>query len=192
MNDKLLEFWSNFFLNALKSKQKVGDLFSWMQQGMSGIPYSDSNHLSDLKALMNHYQTMYGIENLSVQSEEYKKLSAKAAKDFQQSFKDFMSLAGMVPVQEYLTLVRKYEKLKEKCQDQEETIKHLKILIDGQKEPHEPKVTDFQQIVKEQGDFFFNFLKELSHFTNDKQPDTQQSSTEDDSAATQTPEAQKK
>ncbi len=168
MDDKLLEFWSEFFLNAFKNKKKIGDLFSWMQQDMNAFSFPGGKSGDVSQDMASLFRKMYGIDRMSVQGEEYEKLASKAAGDFRRSLKEFMNSLGLVPLQEHLKLIRKYEKLKEDLKDREETIKHLKMLAnETKKEDDKFSGSDFQEIVKEQGDFFLNILKEFSSFKSE-------------------------
>ena len=62
---------------------------------------------------------------------------------------------GMVPKNEHLELVKKYEELKEKVADQEETISHLRMLLEQRKaESQDELVQGFQDLIDKQSKQF--------------------------------------
>ena len=67
--------------------------------------------------------------------------------------KTTLTLLGVVPLDEHLALVRKYEELKEKVASQEETIKHLRLLFaEGKKEEFQEVSGRFEELAKKQGE----------------------------------------
>jgi len=143
MDKNFLEFWGNFLINAAKGQKQLEDMAKWMGQGFKGF--------EDLSAM---FRKFYGLERLDKDSLDYMNMWEKAQEAFQNSFKDYVRLLGVVPDEEYLALVKKYEELKEKVAAQEETIKHLRMLL-GEKliDPGEV-VSGFQELMKKQSDQF--------------------------------------
>lgn len=147
MDENLLEFWGNFLLSTARKKKQVDDMTAWMQKGF--------NSFDDLSGM---FRKFYGLDQLSEHSTEYKKMTEKAMEDFQKSFKEYMGSLAFVPKKEHLSLVDKYEKLKEKCADQEETIKHLKMLMNA-------RGTDqLQEIIRDQGEVFQTMMKGFTQY----------------------------
>jgi len=119
-----------------------------MGQGLLGFEY--------LTAL---FRKCYGLDRLQEDSPEYLKTWNKAAQDFSKSFKDYLTLFGVVPREEHLALVRKYEELKVKLAGQEETINHLRMLL-SQKMLDQGEVTkEFQTLAQEQAVQFQELMK---------------------------------
>jgi hypothetical protein len=157
MDEKFLEFWGNLLINAARSKKQTDDVNHWMQKTLeqfrewTGFPVTRA--VDDMWAM---FRKFYGFEHLPERSTEYQAMFKKASEDFQKSFADYQSMMGMVSKREHLALVERYEKLKETCADQEETINHLKLLLKNVKDQEEGEnaVRNLQKIMKDQTDLF--------------------------------------
>jgi hypothetical protein len=144
MDREFLEFWGNFMLNAAKSQKQLEDMKEWMKGGFSGF--------DEFTSL---FQKIYGLNEVEKESPDYLKMWTGAQENFTKSFKDYLSLLGVVPRDEYLALVKKYEELKEKVASQEETIKHLRMLLSGVKPEEYQEITGtFEELAKKQGEQF--------------------------------------
>jgi hypothetical protein len=76
-----------------------------------------------------------------------------------------MRLMGVVPKDEHLALVKKYEELKEKVAAQEETINNLRMLLEEKKvETQGELVQGFQEIIEKQSQQFQETMETLSRF----------------------------
>jgi len=171
MDSNFLELFGNLLIGTAQGKKQVEDMIKWTQKGFSDL--SSSNKDYDLPTM---FKKFYGLENVSERSAEYKKMAEKAVKDFQGSLKEYFNMLGMVPKNEkmvpkndYLDLVRKYEKLKEKCENQEETIRHLRLLSG---EDHGNFMDGFQDIVKGQAEIFQNMMKGFGNYLAQKENKT--------------------
>jgi hypothetical protein len=118
MDKEFMKFWGTLLLNAAKGQEQWENMTQWMQQGFKGF--------EDLNAL---FQKAYGLEQTPQHTSDYLENWKKAQESFVRSFTDFCSAFGFVPKDDYLTLVKKYEELKSKVESQEETIKHLRLLL---------------------------------------------------------------
>jgi hypothetical protein len=158
MDKNFLEFWGNFFLNASKGQKQLEDLGEWMHQGLKGF--------EDITAL---FRKTYGLEKSKESGPDYLESWKKAGEDFNKSFKDYLNLLGVVPREDYLSLVKKYEELKEKAASQEETIKHLRMLLSDVKGVDYEKVTGrFDDLLKRQGEQFQKLMDNFDQlFTRD-------------------------
>ena len=76
----------------------------------------------------------------------------------------------MVPKDKHLALIKKYEELKEKVADQEETINHLRLLLEEKKaESQEELVQGFQDLIEKQSKQFQETMETFgSFFKKDK------------------------
>ena len=81
------------------------------------------------------------------------------------SFKEYLELLGVVPLEEYAVLARQCEELKEKLAEQEETIRHLRLLADEKGMGLEATTLEFQKLIKKQGEQFQKFIKNLGEST---------------------------
>lgn len=170
MDEKFLEFWGNLLLNAARSKKQGDDLMRWLQMGLPGMisPASPKIAAAGFEEMIAAFKKLYGLDKLSPPKEDSQKAWAEALKEFQQSFQDYLAVCGVVPKKEHLALVEKYEALKAKCADQEETIRHLRMLLSDRKEEHADAATQLQEIVRNQGDLFQKMMTDFGrHFRNE-------------------------
>ena len=154
MDKHFLEFWGNFLINAAKGQKQLEDMSKWMQQGFKGF--------DELTAM---FRKFYGLEHMEKDTFDYMETWKKASEDFQKSFKDYLRLMGVVPKEEHLTLVKKYEELKEKVAFQEDTIRNLRMLLDEKKaEPQGEVVKGFQEIIEKQTEQFQETMETFGRF----------------------------
>jgi chromosome segregation ATPase len=156
MDEKILEFWGNLFLNMAQGKHQMDNLSAWMKDGFE-----------ELSAM---YEKMNDLYKLSDQGEEYKKTAQKLTREFQNSLKDYLSMMGIVSKDEFLTLVEKYEKLKQKCADQEETIRHLRMLLNAKETDQNNVMDEMQDIARNQSEFFKKMMGDFGKFLNSTTP----------------------
>jgi hypothetical protein len=135
-----------------------------MRQGLKGF--------EDLNATFRKYYELNGLEE---ESPAYEKAWQKAVHDFQKSFKDYLNLMGVVSKDEHLALMRKYEDLKKKATDQEETIKHLRMLVDEKGIAEGAVPRGFQDLINKQSEQFQDLMKGFGRFL-----DKNSSSTDED------------
>ena len=154
MDRKFLEFWGNFMINAAKEQKRMEDLSKWMQQGFKGF--------DELTTMFNKF---YGLEQIEKNSPAYISTWKKASEYFQKSFKDYLDLMGVISKEEHLALIKKYEALKEKVDAQEETINHLRLLLEEKKtESQEELVKGFQNLVEKQSKQFQETMESFGSF----------------------------
>lgn len=153
MDKNFLEFWGNLLLNTAKGQRQVEDATRWMKQGMSGM--------QEMTAM---FKNIYGIDKVSEQSPDFLKLWKKASDDFSQSYNDYLQTMGMMPKDEHLNLVRKYEELKQKCEAQEETIRHLRMLLSEKGYDQSEAVSAFQGLIKNQSAQFQELIGQFKGF----------------------------
>jgi predicted nuclease with TOPRIM domain len=152
MDRQFLEFWGNFMLNAAKSQKQLEDLTAWMKGGLKGF-----EELSSL------FQKVYGVEKVEKESPDGLKTWAKAQESFTQGYREYLALLGVVPHQEHLELVRKYEELKAKVASQEETISHLRMLLSqNNQEGYQNMAGQFEELAKKQGEQFQKLMESFS------------------------------
>jgi len=152
MDTQFMEFWGKFWLNAAKSQKQLEDMAEWMRCGMTGF-----------EELTSLFRKAYGLEKNELTSPDFMKAWAAAQENFTKSFKDYLALLGVVPREEYLALARKYEELKEKVQSQEETIKHLRMLLSAaSKEEFQGLAGQLEGLVQKQGEQFQNLMDSFS------------------------------
>lgn len=164
MDPHFLEFWGNLLINAAKQQKQLEDLTQWMQQGFKGF--------DELTAM---FKKFYGLEHMEKDTPAYTETWETASENFLQSFSDVIALMGMVPKDEHLALVKKYEELKKKVETQEETINHLQLLLEEKKaESQEELVKGFQDLIEKQSKQFQETMKTFGSFFNKEKPDNNQ------------------
>ena len=154
MDPHFLEFWGNFLVNASKEQRRLKDLYEWMQQGFNGF--------DDLTEM---FRKFYGLDHMEKDTPAYLETMKKASENFLESFKDYLDLMGMVPKDKHLALVQKYEALKEKVADQEETIKNLQLLLEEKRtESQDELVLGFQDLIEKQSKQFQKTMETFGSF----------------------------
>ena len=154
MDPHFLEFWGNFLVNASKEQRRLKDLYEWMQQGFNGF--------DDLTEM---FRKFYGLDHMEKDTPVYLETMKKASENFLESFKDYLDLMGMVPKDKHLALVQKYEALKEKVADQEETIKNLQLLLEEKRaESQDELVLGFQDLIEKQSKQFQETMETFGSF----------------------------
>ena len=155
MNRHFLEFWGKALLQAAQSQRQLEELAKWLPRGFLG--------LQDFTQL---FKSSYGLNEVAEDTPDYLALWKKAEADFRESFKDYLSLLGGVPREEYAALARKNDELQEKVAEQNEIIKHLRMLVDEKGMGLEGATVEFQKLIEKQGKQFQQFLKGLSESAN--------------------------
>ena len=173
MDKNFLELFGNILIGASRGKKQVDEMLRWVQKSVSASA-------TGIYELPTMFKKFYGLDQLSERSAEYKMMAEKAVGDFQNSLKEYVTLLGMIPNDqtvsrdEYLNLIRKYEKLKEKCSDQEETIRHLRIIVNMDKDDKDPPdlISGIQDIVKGQTDIFQKVVKNFTGYLGINETDS--------------------
>jgi hypothetical protein len=152
MDRQFLEFWGNFLLNTARSQKQLDEMTEWMKRGFTGF-----------EELTSLFRKIYGLEKVEKESPDYLKVWAGAQEDFMKSFRDYLGMLGVVPREEHLALVKKYEELKEKLQSQEETIRHLRMLLaEAKKEEYQDIAGQFEGLVNRQSEQFQELMDNFS------------------------------
>ncbi len=147
MDKHFLEFWGHFLLNAAKGQRQMEEMAAWMRRGFAGF--------EGLAAL---FQKAYGLDNLEKESPDYLQQWEKAQEEFKASFKDYLALMGVVPLEEYTALAKKCAELEKKLAEREQAIKHLQLLLEG-REGYETLTKGFQELAEKQGEQFQELLQ---------------------------------
>ena len=160
MDRHFLEFWGNFMLNSARSQKQVEELTEWVRKGFTGF-----------EELTSLFKNIYGLEETAAGSTASVNAWKKAQDDFMKSMRDYLNLLGVVPFDEHTALVRKYEALKEKVASQEETIRHLKMLLSESQGANAAEVTQhFDELIRKQSDQFQNLMDGFNRLFQKEQP----------------------
>ena len=151
MDKHFLEFWGNFLISVAKGQQQLEDLASFLQ-GNSPKP----DRLADI------FLKAYGLENLNDRQSEFQKMWEKSKQDFQESYRAYINILGVVPREDYAELARQCEELQAKVADQEETIKYLRSLLEEKGLDYTVMTKNFQELVKKQAETVQDFFSALA------------------------------
>ncbi len=160
MDDKFLEFFGNFLINMAQGKKHAREAGEWMKNWYpSGKEVSVPPSGPDFGQMQALFRKTYGLEETSARSHEHGALLEKAHNEFRTSMKSYLETIGFVSKQDHLELVKRYEALKEKCADQEETISHLKMLKGEEEEvAPSPGAVDMHSLVRQQNRLLKNMM----------------------------------
>jgi uncharacterized coiled-coil protein SlyX len=154
MDKNFLEFWGHFLINAAEGQRQLEDMAKWMAQGLEGVG-----------ELSRMFQKFYGLNGTDEDSTQYLKEWQRAVEEFQKSFMEYLGLMGVVSKEEYLSLVKKYEELKTRIAEQEETIAHLRMLLDQKGTGEETVMQTFQDLMKKQADEFQELMENVGQLS---------------------------
>lgn len=181
MDEKFLEFWGNLMLSAARGKRQSDDISNWIQKSFGSFgDLTAQQSVPGFEELATMFRKFYGLDQLPERSAEYQNMAKKASEDFQNSFNDYLGMMGMVSRKDHLPLVEKYEKLKEKCADQEETIKHLRMLLQAKEEGHGNAIRNLQDITKDQTQLFQKMMLGFGQAFSKSEPENHTESRSDD------------
>ncbi len=153
MDDKYLEFLGNLFLSAAKSQKQMEDLFKLSRQGFKGF-----------EEMSTMFRKFYGLENIEKDTPEYIRSWRNAGEEFQKAFREYLTMVGVVPKEDYISLVEKYEQLKKKVAGQDETIRHLQTLLRDKNVDQGETVKVFQDLVTKQSEQFMEMMNAVGQY----------------------------
>ena len=153
MDRHFLEFWGNLMIQAAKGQKQSEDLSQWFNQGVKVL-----NEITTL------FGKFYGLEPLSYETPSILKSWEKAFEDFQRSFKEYLTIFGFVPRQEYDRILQEYEALKNKVTQQKETIKKLQMLLTAKAFDPSDMAKGFQDLIRKQTDQLQDLMRGLGTF----------------------------
>ncbi len=159
MDRKFLEFWGNYLLMVAKGQRQMEDAAKWINQGFKGF--------DDLTAM---FAKMYGLDQKEEDRPQDPTSWNKVTTDFTRSLAEGMGLMGWVPAEEHRTLRKKYDVLKAKVRAQEETIRHLRNLLNKEGNPHTEVILGFAELVEKQTSEFQDLLMGMGKTSGTDQP----------------------
>ena len=159
MNRHFLEFWGKALLQAAQSQKQLEDLAKWCQRGI--FSFQDYTQI---------FKTSYGLDQVEEDSPDYFSIWNKAEENFQESFKEYLHIFGVVPREEYADLARHYEELQAKVAEQEETIKLLRLLLEEKGLGLAANSLEFQRLIEKQGEQFQKLIQGLGESAKPEGP----------------------
>ncbi len=103
-------------------------------------------------------------------SPDYFSIWNKAEENFQESFKEYLHIFGVVPREEYADLARRHEALQAKVAEQEDTIKLLRLLLEEKGLGLAATSLEFQRLIEKQGDQFQKLIQGLGESVKPEGP----------------------
>lgn len=148
MNSQLLEFWGNSLMNMGRGQRQLDSVNQWINHSLSGFD----------KLTNSMFHTLNRINESFSDPPEYMKMWNKSAEEAGKSVQNLLNISSPVgiPEESHQALVNKYEALKKKCEDQEETIKQLKKMMQSEKNLGQ-FLDKFSDHVSDQGSVVKNF-----------------------------------
>lgn len=137
-------YWSDFFSNAMHDQRRMAD--AW------GVAFRGFTAFRDMTL---SWQKIWGLDKGRRGVLDPSKMSLS----FPFPIQGVSYALGMVPMHEYLSLVRRYEEMKEKVAEQEETIRNLKLLLKSDGGERKARPTGIEELMKKQADAFFSLLR---------------------------------
>ncbi|MCP4020229.1 MAG: hypothetical protein GY729_00165 [Desulfobacteraceae bacterium] len=155
MDKNFLEFWGNTMLTAAKGQKQMEEMTNWMEKGFSGM-----------KEMNDMFLKFYGIQTKESEKQnkfnDFEAMQKEAFSNFSHSFEAYLQLFDAIPRKKHVELVKKYEALKKQVQDQEETITHLRMMMEDRGERKTDVVEKLNEIVGLQSDQFKKLMNEFS------------------------------
>jgi hypothetical protein len=148
MNRHFLEFWGKALLQAAQSQKQLENLAKWCQRGI--FSFQDYTEL---------FKNSYGLDGVPEDNPDFYTTWKKAEDNFQESFREYLNIFGVVPREEFADLARRYTELQEKAAEQAETIKTLRLLLEEKGLGLAATSLEFQKLIEKQGEQFQKFIQ---------------------------------
>ena len=137
-------YWNDFFSNAIRDQRRMADAWGVAFRGLAAF-----------RDMTLFWQKMWGTEK-----GHWGVDPSKMSPGFFPFPTQGLSYAlGMVPMHEYLSLVRRYEEMKERVAEKEETIRNLKLLLKSDGGERKGRPTGIEELMKKQVDAFFSLMR---------------------------------
>jgi len=157
LDKHFLEFWGNFLLSAAKGQRQLDEFSRWMSQGMSGF--------RDLTAMFRQFYDL-GSERPG-EDTDWK----TARNSFEKAYRAYLDTLGVVPKSDYMTLKKQLEELQKKAEDQEATLRKLRLELSESRMARGDVVRGFQELIQVQSEQFQELTDSFSRFFADRRTD---------------------
>lgn len=153
MDANFLEFFGQMLIQTAKGQRQMDQFGQWMRQGFSATNMPEFN---------DYFQRIYGLTDISKESDQYTQLFQKAQVDFLTAFGQFIGLMGLVPEKKYNELEGEYQALEKKYLAQEKKMTQLKAKLGKSNIPGDDLTNQLTDLIKQQKNEFSSTLKSLS------------------------------
>lgn len=152
MDTKMLEFWGNAFLNAARNQQKLEELNRLFGQKTG----TDNTILNAL------YEEWFNAKKMN--PEAIVDFAGKTADLNKEFIKSFLTVFDVVSKEEYLSVKKENEGLKEKIAEQEKIIDNFRGLLGKDALDAEQIISNFTQMVEKQTKQFRELMTQLNPY----------------------------
>jgi len=163
MDKNFLEFWGNMMLNAAKGQKQMDEMSKWMEKGMSSM-----------KEMNEMFFKFYGIQPSKSETKDqasgFEAIQKNAFSKFTSSFEDYLQFFDAVPKKKYMELVKKYEDLKQQLKDQEESIQHLRMMMEETDDGKNDVVKKFNKVISMQASQFKKLMDDFGSMATAAKP----------------------
>jgi hypothetical protein len=158
MDKQLFEIMGNILLQVAKSQEQYEQFSGWLKNVFQGSEKNKTK--SDADELMSALRNIYtmGAENAVAEPPKPDMLD-QLGQNFQQSIDAFMDMVGCVPKHKHIALVEKYEQLKKTCEEKDETIKNLRLLLSEKTAGVSDTVDELHNIMQKQTEQFMSLMQ---------------------------------
>lgn len=153
MDANFLEFFGQMLIQTAKGQRQMDQFGQWMRQGFSA---------TNTPGFSDTFQRIYGLTDISKESDQYTRLFQKAQADFLMAYGEFMGLMGLVPEKKYKQLEEEYQSLEKKYLAQEKKITQLKAKLGKSNNPSDDLTDQLTDLIKQQKNEFSTTIKSLS------------------------------
>ena len=153
MDRNFFEFWGQVFLDVAKGQRQIEEMHDLFRKGMEGY-----------ESMQKIFRTAYGLEAPPSEPGDQPDMWKTAAGNFQESFRQVLSLWGIVLQEDYDALNSKVDELAKKNAEQEQMIRHLHALLGERRETGLSSAEDMQSLLSTQQEEFQKLLNTMGLF----------------------------
>ena len=158
MDKQVFEIMGNMLLQVAKSQELYDKFSDWMKTVFQGFEKDTTRNDSD--ELMSSFKKIYtmGADKTKKEPHEPEELD-QFGHNIQQSMNTFMDMVGCVPKYKHIALIEKYEALKKTCEEKDETINNLRLLVSEKTSGVSDTMNELHDIMQKQTEQFMSFMK---------------------------------
>ena len=153
MDRNFFEFWGRMFLGVAEGQKRTEDMEQLFRQGLKGY-----------ESVLALFREVYKLNPPAASATNDRELWEKTLGNFQSSFRQIMTLWGMVPKEDYESLRDKCETLERKIVEQEQMIGHLKMLLGERQDNAVATTQELQTLLTAQQEEFQTLMNAMGAF----------------------------
>ena len=147
MDRHFLELMGKWLLEAARGQKQIEEMAELMGGGFE-----------DFSRMVRKFYGPGGLLPLSADDERTRK---RAMEDLKKSYHEWLNLMSLVPKSELKDLEKKCKSLEAKVASQQETIRHLKALLNEKGLPYADALKDFSEMMENQGRQFQELMESM-------------------------------